>query len=34
MGLFTPAWKGKNEKKALAFVEKCGDQTMLGTIAV
>lgn len=33
MGLFTPAWKGKNEKKALAYVEKCGDQTTLATIA-
>ncbi len=33
MGLFTPAWKGKNEEKALAFIEKCRNPELLKRIA-
>ena len=33
MGLFTPKWKSKDEKKALAYIEKCTDQTLLARIA-
>ena len=33
MGLFTPAWKGKNEEKALAFIEKCRKPELLKRIA-
>lgn len=34
MGLFTPAWKSKDEKKALAFIEKCDRQGVLEEIAL
>ena len=32
MGLFTPAWKSDNEKKALAYIEKCDSQKKLAQI--
>ena len=32
MGLFTPAWKGKDEKKALAYIENCESQKKLARI--
>ena len=33
MGLFTPAWKGYDDKKALASIEKCDSQKKLAQIA-
>ena len=33
MGLFTPSWKGKDEKKALAYIEECKNQKKLAQIA-
>ena len=33
MGLFTPAWKSKDEKKAIDAVEKLTDQTILARVA-
>ena len=32
MGLFTPAWKGDDEKKAMAYIEKCENEKKLAQI--
>lgn len=33
MGLFTPAWKGKNDEKAFKFIESCSNEKTLKRIA-
>ena len=33
MGLFTPAWKGKNDEKAFKFIDSCSDEAVLKRIA-